>query len=196
MGRSWPRLGNLKTPQTLRLPIFRENLCFRTKVVSRRVLGRSWVDLGRQKGSFWEAFWDLSWVKKGKALRCEKRPRLAMPWGGVHPIVVRQLWPGSDKGETELRLPLRLLFGLCRLYIVLLWLSCKSLVAFCCFFLSPCLLFVFCICLAFVQPLFCPGLIVVFPSSLSGLCFVLFLFSLLGVNLQPAVNRQPWRRYY
>ena len=31
--------------------------------------------------------------------------------GGLGPIVVRSLGAGSDKGETELRLPLRLFFG-------------------------------------------------------------------------------------
>ena len=87
--------------------VFRGNRRFSKNKVLRRVLGRSWVDLGRQKGSSWEAFWDLSWVKKGKALRCEKRPRLAMPWGGVDSIGVRQLWPGSDKGETGLGGPRR-----------------------------------------------------------------------------------------
>ena len=33
--------------------------------------------------------------------------------GGVSPIVVRSLGAGSDKGETEARLPLRLFGGLC-----------------------------------------------------------------------------------
>ena len=71
--------------------MFRENRRFRTKVVSRHVLGRSWVDLGRQKGSSWEAFWDLSWVKKGKEKRGEKGPRLGKVLGGVEPIVVGSL---------------------------------------------------------------------------------------------------------
>ena len=148
MGRSWPRLGDLKTPQTLRLPIFRENQRFRKKVVSRHVSGRSWVDLGRQKGSSWEAFWDLSWVKKGKALRCEKRPRLAMPWGGVEPIGVRQLWPGSDKGETAMHLPHRLenlnvVFGLpsclscrCLCFVLLFSLLFFSFLVLSCFVVS------------------------------------------------------------
>ena len=73
---------------------------FLKKVVSRHVLGRSWADLGDQKGSSWEAFCDLSWVKKGKAMRCEKRPRLASSLGGGDPIVVRSLPAGGDKGET------------------------------------------------------------------------------------------------
>ena len=36
---------------------------------------------------------------------------LAWSWGGVEAIVVGSLGAGSDKGETELRLPLRLFFG-------------------------------------------------------------------------------------
>ena len=82
--------------------ILREKSLFSQDKVSRRLLGRSWADLGRQKGSSWEAFWDLSWVKKGEGKRCEKRPRLARSWGGVGPIVVRSLEAGSDKGETWL----------------------------------------------------------------------------------------------
>ena len=84
--------------------------------------------MGRQKGSSWEAFWDLSWVKKGKALRCEKRPRLAMPLGGVDAFSVRQLWAGSDKGETEASSPPS---SIRRLRVVLLRLSCESVGAFC-----------------------------------------------------------------
>ena len=45
---------------------FYEKLRFSQDKVTRLVLDRSCVDLGGQKGSSWEAFWDLSWVKKGK----------------------------------------------------------------------------------------------------------------------------------
>ena len=94
MGRSWADLGLILGPpegQNRALALggarFLKNRPFRRKVVSRRLLGRSWVDLGGQKGSSWEAFCDLSWVKKGKAMRCEKRPRLASSWGGGGPLL-------------------------------------------------------------------------------------------------------------
>ena len=71
--RSWADLGTVLGPpegQNRALALggarFFKNRPFSRKVVSRRLLGRSWVDLGRQEGSSWEAFWDLSWVKKGK----------------------------------------------------------------------------------------------------------------------------------
>ena len=50
--------------------------------------------------------------------------------GGVRPIVVRSLGAGSDKGETELRLPLRRFFGLCGPCVVvvcLFWRYCAGL---------------------------------------------------------------------
>ncbi len=75
-------------------------------------MARSWADLGRQKGSSWEAFWDKSGVKKGKAKRCEKRPRLGRSGGGVQAIVVGSLGAGRDKGETGWHLPLSLVGGL------------------------------------------------------------------------------------
>ena len=66
-------------------------------------------------------------------------------------IAVRSLEAGSDKGETELRLPLRLLVGLCGPYVVLLWLSCgscvglslSSLPCLCLAFALSCLVFIF-----------------------------------------------------
>ena len=67
---SWGDLGSILAPscgpKNGVVSMFREHRLFRTKVVSRHVLRRSWADLGRQKGSSWEAFWDLSWAKKGK----------------------------------------------------------------------------------------------------------------------------------
>ena len=51
LGRSRSHLGVNFVNFLLENVIFRENRRFRKKVVSRRVLGRSWVDLARQKGS-------------------------------------------------------------------------------------------------------------------------------------------------
>ena len=48
---------------------------------------------------------------------------MARSWGGVRGNPVRSLGAGSDKGETELRLPLRRFFGLCGPYEVVLCLS-------------------------------------------------------------------------
>ncbi len=67
--------------------MFRGNQRFRKDKVSRPVLDRSWADLARQKGSEREAFGDLSWVKKGKEKRCEKRSRLGR-LGGLQSFVV------------------------------------------------------------------------------------------------------------
>ena len=50
LGRSWPHLGVDFGSKTLENVIFRENRRFRKNIVSRRVLGRSWVDLGGQRG--------------------------------------------------------------------------------------------------------------------------------------------------
>ena len=63
--------------------------------------------------------------------------------GGVETIVVRSLGAGSDKGETELRLPLRLLCGLHNLFVVLLWFSYRSLIVLCCRCVVVCLVFTF-----------------------------------------------------
>ena len=66
---------------------------FEKKVVSRRVLGRSWVDLGGQKGSSWEAFGGQVGVGKGKEKRCEKRPRLG-------PLLATQIDPRSSQDAS------------------------------------------------------------------------------------------------
>ena len=42
-----------------------------------------------------------------------KKPRLGRSWGGAPYDLVGQLGAGGNKGETDLRLPLRLLVGLC-----------------------------------------------------------------------------------
>ena len=63
-------------------------------------LGTILARFGPPKGSKREAFAGLSWVKKGKEKRCEKRSRLGRSWGGVEQSVRGQLWPGSNKGET------------------------------------------------------------------------------------------------
>ena len=68
LGRSWACLGVSFGRFLLEIVMFRENRPFRKNVASRRVLGRSWPDLGRQKGLQEEAFGDLSWGKK--VLRC------------------------------------------------------------------------------------------------------------------------------
>ena len=63
-------------------------------------MGRSLADLGRQRGSSWETFWDLSGVKKGQEKSYEKRPRLARSWVGVDLTDLVSLGAGGDKGET------------------------------------------------------------------------------------------------
>ena len=65
-------------------------------MVSRRVLGRSWVDLGRQKGSSWEAFSDLSRVKKVRQGDAKKGLVLARSWGEVVANPVTSLGAGGD----------------------------------------------------------------------------------------------------
>ena len=55
--------------------------------------------------------------------------------GGVGSIVVRSLWPGGDKGETVLRLPLRQFFGFvkfCFCCLAGLWLPFVTGVVLCC----------------------------------------------------------------
>ena len=84
---------------------------------------------------------------------------MARSWGGVDPIDVRSLGAGGDKGETELRLPLRLFFGLCGPYVVLLWLSCGSCVAFSLSAL-PCLCLAFALSCLCLRPCLCGGFIV------------------------------------
>ena len=75
--------------------------------------------------------------------------------GGVGPIAVTSLGAGSDKGETELRLPLRRFIGLCGPYVVVLCLSWRYCVlAFLCHlflvFILPLLCLVFVFVLVFV----------------------------------------------
>ena len=88
---------------------FREKCGFSQDKLSRRVLGRSWVELGRQKGSSWEALWGSSWGRNGEGeakAKAKARPRRGegegqakarrrqgegKVKGGVAPIVVRSL---------------------------------------------------------------------------------------------------------
>ena len=53
----------------------------------------------------------------------------------AHPFAVGSLWAGSNKGETELRLPLRLFFGFvkfCFCCLAGLWLPFVTGVVLCC----------------------------------------------------------------
>ena len=84
--------------------------------------------MGRQKGSSWEAFWDLSWVKKVRKSDAKKGLVLEGLGGGVGAIVVRSLGAGSDKGETGWHLPP----SLNSVHVPLVRWSCGSFVAFCC----------------------------------------------------------------
>ena len=56
LGRSWPRLADLKTPQTLRLPMFRENRRFAKswpQDASWTDLGSIWVAKGGPRRGLW-----------------------------------------------------------------------------------------------------------------------------------------------
>ena len=84
--------------------------------------------------------------------------------------VVTSLGAGSDKGETELRLPLRLLFGLAGPYVVLLWLFCGSCVGLSLSAL-PCLCLAFALSCLYLRPCLRLGLGLVFVFVVSSLLF-------------------------
>ena len=80
---------------------------YRFKTCLGSILGR----FGRPKGVVLGGLLGLKLGQKrlGKVMR-----KKASSWsglGGGEGIAVRSLGAGSDKGETELRLPLRLFFG-------------------------------------------------------------------------------------
>ena len=60
--------------------MFRENLGFRKNIVSRRVLDRSWLDLGGQKASSWEALGGQ--VAIGKSKKSDAKKSLVLTWSG------------------------------------------------------------------------------------------------------------------
>ena len=80
MGRSWSHLGVDFIDFLLENVVFRENRGFRKNIVSRRVLDRSWLDLGGQKASSWEAFGGQVEVRKAK--KSDAKKSLVLTWSG------------------------------------------------------------------------------------------------------------------
>ena len=80
MGRSWSHLEVDFIDFLLENVVFRENQGFRENIVSRRVLDRSWLDLGSQKASSWEAFGGQVAVGKGK--KSDAKKSLVLTWSG------------------------------------------------------------------------------------------------------------------
>ena len=80
----------------------------------------SWADLGSiwvaKRGRLGRPFGVKLGLKRVRKSDAKKGLVLVGSWGGVGAIGGGSLWAGSDKGETELRLPLRLLFGLCGVF--------------------------------------------------------------------------------
>ena len=71
--------------------MFRENQGSREDIVARRVLDRSWLDLGSQKASSWEAFGGQ--VEVGKAKKSDAKKSVVLTWsgGGVRALGLRSL---------------------------------------------------------------------------------------------------------